>query len=1191
MYILPSRETHNKFAILSSKGERNIGSPETIGNGSLPVLAVNDLNDRYRADASGVLLSGTQALVKLMLLQRQVDRANGLDTAGFVSGYRGSPLGGVDQQFWRAQPFLERANINFQPGINEDLAATAIWGTQQVGLFPGAKHDGVFSLWYGKGPGVDRSGDVFKHANAAGTAPHGGVLVAAGDDHAAKSSTLAHQSEYAFMDAMMPVLNPAGVEDMLNYGLFGFALSRFSGCWVALKIISETADSSVSVDVNANRLPTVAPDIEMPIGGLNIRWPDPPLQQEHRLQRHKLYAALAFVRENGLDRIVLDPPKARFGIATTGKAYGDVRQALEDLGLDDSELQRLGVRLYKIGMSWPLEPEGVRAFAEGLEEIVVVEEKRAVVENQIREQLYNWDADRRPRIVGKFDESRQWLLPANSELTPAVVGRVLAARLGPYITDPDHQARLRERIEFLAEKEGFLDNFEPALERAPHFCAGCPHNTSTKVPEGSRATGGIGCHYMATWMDRETATFTQMGGEGASWIGQAPFTETPHVFQNLGDGTYYHSGLLAIRAALAAQVNMTYKILYNDAVAMTGGQPVDGALSVQAIAKQVAAEGVQRIAVVSDEPEKHAEDAALKDLATISHRRHLDAIQRELRDTPGVTVLIYDQTCAAEKRRRRKRGTLPDPARRVVINEAVCEGCGDCSKISNCLAVVPKETAFGRKRTINQSACNKDFSCVDGFCPSFVTVEGGALKKPQPKAPDRSPLPEPERQVSIDGSFGIIVPGVGGTGVVTISALLGMAAHLDGYAVTTLDQTGLAQKFGAVLSHVRIAEKSAQLHAVRIPAGEADLMLGCDLMVAAGKESLAKLHDSQSAAVVNVHEDMPAAFVKDPDLAFPGQDMVATLKAATREGAAFFLPATRLATGLLGDAIATNLFLVGFAYQKGLIPLSSQALERAIELNGVAVQLNLDAFAWGRRAALDLPSVERMTTRSQVSDESSLDESIETLIERHRNFLTDYQNAAYADRYIERIKAVRLLEARLRPGSEMLTATVARNLFKLMAYKDEYEVARLMSNRHFTARLEEEFEGPVKLRFHLAPPLLSGTDPATGRPRKREFGSYMMWLFRILARGKMLRGTRLDVFGYAQERRMERQLIADYEDLLDEIVADLSESRFEQAIELLNYPAEIRGFGPVKQAAVARVSGQRAELLDLWRSPNLQQVA
>src|SRR5216683_2936970 len=703
-------------------------------------LAAVTLDDKYIVESGRIFLTGIQALVRLPMMQRARDVAASFNTACFISGYRGSPLGGFDQALWSAQRFLDKSHIKFQPGVNEDLGATAVWGSQQVGLFPGATYDGVFAMWYGKGPGVDRSGDVFKHGNAAGTAPKGGVLLLAGDDHACKSSTLPHQPEYAFMDASIPVLNPAGVQDILDFGLYGWAMSRYSGCWIALKTIAETVDSSASVFVDPARVGLVFPtDFEMPPGGLNIRWPDAPLEQEFRLHKYKLYATLAFARANKLDKIVLDGPKARIGIVTTGKSYLDVRQAFDDLGIDEAHAAEIGIRLYKVGMSWPLEREGIRHFAEGLEEILVIEEKRAVIENQFKEQLYNWREDVRPRVIGKFDDNRNWILPSNGELTPAQIARVIAGRIARFHTSP----RIAERLAFLEAKERQLGGNVIPFSRTPYFCSGCPHNTSTKVPEGSRAVAGIGCHYMATWMDRSTDTFTQMGGEGVPWIGQAPFTETPHIFANLGDGTYYHSGILAIRAAIAAGVNITYKILYNDAVAMTGGQPVDGPISPALIAQQVAAEGVKKIVVVSDEPTKYPSGYFASGIE-IHHRDELDRVQRDLRDTAGCTILLYDQTCAAEKRRRRKRGKYPDPAKRVVINELVCEGCGDCGVKSNCVSVAPVETEFGRKRTIDQNSCNKDFSCVNGFCPSFVTVVGGNLRKPQKVASGDFPaLPEP----------------------------------------------------------------------------------------------------------------------------------------------------------------------------------------------------------------------------------------------------------------------------------------------------------------------------------------------------------------------------------------------------------------------------------------------------------------
>src|ERR1700731_4445979 len=821
------------------------------------------LDDKYSLDEGRIYLTGTQALVRLPMMQRQRDVLAGLNTGCFISGYRGSPLGGFDQALWGPRRFLGPSHIHFQPAINEELGATAVWGSQQINLFPGSKYDGVFALWYAKGPGVDRSGDALKHGNAAGSALHGGVLLLAGDDHTCKSSTLPHQSEYAFMDACIPVLNPSGVQEILDLGLYGWAMSRYSGCWVAFKTIAETVDSSASVEIGPERIEIVLPDdFEMPPGGLNIRWPDQPLDQEFRLHKYKLYAALAFARANRLDRIVIDSPRPRFGIVTTGKSYLDVRQALDDLGIDEAHAAEFGFRLYKVAMAWPLEREGIRHFAEGLEEILVVEEKRAVIENQFKEQLYNWREDVRPRVIGKFDENRNWILPSNGELTPAQIARVIAQRIARFHTSP----RIAERLAFLEAKERQLGGNVVPLARPPFFCSGCPHNTSTKVPEGSRALAGIGCHYLSQFMDRSTATFTQMGGEGAPWIGQAPFTETQHIFANLGDGTYTHSGVLAVRAAVAAKVNITYKLLFNDAVAMTGGQPLDGGLTVPVLTRQLAAEGVRRIVVVTDEPDKYAPGVDFAPGTAVRHRDDLDAVQRELRDMEGVTAIVYDQTCAAEKRRRRKRGRFPDPAKRVFINDLVCEGCGDCSRESNCLSVVPVETEFGRKREIDQSSCNKDYSCVKGFCPSFVTVHGGALKLG--KAGDLgeeelAPLPEPAHP-DLDEPCGILVTGVGGTGVVTIGALLGMAAHLEGKGCGSIDMAGLAQKGGAGSSHVKIAARPDDIHAIRVAAGEADLVLGCDLVVSGTKKVLAAVCKDETGVVVNTAEIFPSDFTHDP---------------------------------------------------------------------------------------------------------------------------------------------------------------------------------------------------------------------------------------------------------------------------------------------------------------------------------------
>jgi indolepyruvate ferredoxin oxidoreductase len=1146
-------------------------------------LAAVTLDDKYTVESGRIFLTGTQALVRLPLMQRLRDSASGINTACFISGYRGSPLGGFDQALWSARKFLEKNDIRFQPGVNEDLGATAVWGSQQVNLFPGAKHDGVFALWYGKGPGVDRSGDVFKHANAAGTSRHGGVLLLAGDDHACKSSTLPHQSEYAFMDASIPVLNPSGVQDILDFGLYGWAMSRYSGCWIAMKTIAETIDSSASAYVDPHRVEIRLPeDFEMPPGGLNIRWPDSPLEQEFRLHKYKLYAALAFARAHKLDRVVLDSPRPRIGIVTTGKSYLDVRQAFDDLGIDEAHAAEIGIRLYKVGMSWPLEREGIRHFAEGLEEILVIEEKRAVIENQFKEQLYNWREDVRPRVVGKFDENRNWIMPSTGELTPAQIARVIAQRIAKFYSSP----RIEDRLKFLEAKERQLAQYETKIERTPHFCSGCPHNTSTKVPDGSRAVAGIGCHYMALWMDRSTETFTQMGGEGVPWIGQAPFTETQHIFANLGDGTYFHSGILAIRAAIAAGVNITYKILYNDAVAMTGGQPVDGQLSVPQIARQLAAEGAKRIVVVSDEPDKYPADAGFPTGVAIHHRDRLDAVQRELREESGVTILIYDQTCAAEKRRRRKRGKMPDPPKRVFINEAVCEGCGDCSTASNCLSVVPVETEFGRKRAIDQSSCNKDFSCVNGFCPSFVTVHGGALRKPQRATTDETgfpALPEPTLP-SIGEPYGILVTGVGGTGVVTIGALLGMAAHLEGKGVSVLDMTGLAQKGGAVFSHIRIANRPEDIHAVRIAAGEADLLIGCDIVVAASPDGLSKLRKDKTRAVINEHETITGAFTRNPDFNFPSGDLRRQICEATSADAADFVEATRIATALLGDSIATNLFMLGFAYQKGLVPVSGAAIDRAIELNGVAIAFNRQAFLWGRRAAHRRAEVEREAAPKAATVET-LSQTLDEIVARRVAFLTRYQNAAYAKRYEKLVRRVERSERDTASGSTQLAEAVARSLCKLMAYKDEYEVAQLYTDGAFLKKLNAQFEGDFTLNFHLAPPLTAARDARTGHLQKRAYGPWMLGAFSVLAKLKALRGTPLDIFGYSEERRTERRLIAEYETVIEEILGRLTPVNHATAIALARIPERIRGFGHVKDATLKAAKASEAALLEAFRSP------
>ncbi|MBK9114477.1 MAG: indolepyruvate ferredoxin oxidoreductase family protein [Betaproteobacteria bacterium] len=1158
----------------------------------LPALRDVRLDDKYELESGRVFLTGAQAFVRLLILQRQRDRLAGLTTGGFVSGYRGSPLGALDQSLWKAKQFLDRANVVFQPGLNEDLAATSIWGTQQLNLHAGARVDGVFAMWYGKGPGVDRCGDVFKHANMAGTSKHGGVLVLAGDDHAAKSSTIPHQSDHQFSAAMMPVLYPSSVQEILDLGLHGWAMSRYSGCWVGFKCVADTVESSASVYVDPARTQIVVPtDFPLPASGVSIRWPDGFLDTEARMQDYKIYAALHYCRVNELNRIVIDSPRPRLGIATSGKSYQDVRQALTDLGITDEDAAAMGLRVYKIAMPWPLEPEGVRHFAEGLDEILVVEEKRQIVEYQLKEQLYNWRDDVRPRVVGKFDEKGEWvrphgdwLLPAAGELTPAMIARVIARRIERLELEPRHQEQLSARVDWINAKEAALAKPKIELVRQPYFCSGCPHNTSTKLPEGSRATAGIGCHVMAIWMNRNTSEFTHMGGEGVPWIGQAPFTDERHIFANLGDGTYYHSGILAIRAAVAARVNLTYKILYNDAVAMTGGQPFDGPLTPAMIAKQVAAEGVARVVVVSDEPDKYPSGYFASDIR-IRHRDDLDAVQRELRDTPGVTVLLYDQTCAAEKRRRRKRGKAPEPVERVFINELACEGCGDCGEQSNCVSLAPVETEFGRKRTVDLSTCNKDYSCLKGFCPSFVTVAGGTVRK-RPKADtlDFSRLPEPVLP-SVADPYSILVTGIGGTGVVTIGALLGMAAHLEDKGGSVLDMTGLAQKNGAVVSHVRIAASPEKLYATRIAAGEASLVLACDILTGVGYEALAKMQRGVTRALVNTALVMPAQFTRDPDLRFPLGSMEQEIKDAVGPGDAEFLDATKLATGLMGDSIATNLFMVGYAYQRGLIPVSEAAIVKAIELNGAAIESNTTSFKWGRLAAVEPARVAAAAIPRATPESQRLSASLDELIARRVQFLTDYQDAAYAQRYAALVAQVGQAEARAMPGITDLTEAVARYHFKLLAIKDEYEVARLYAETDFVERVAAQIDGDFTLRFHMAPPIFSKADPATGVPRKTTFGPWLMKAMRVLAKLRRYRGTALDVFGRSAERRMERVLLTEYESIVGEIVAKLAPANHATAVELASVPEHIRGYGHVKERHVRTAKAREAALLAAFRSP------
>ena len=1140
------------------------------------------LDDKYSRDRGRVFLSGTQALVRLPLMQRARDQAAGLNTAGYISGYRGSPLGGYDLQLRAAAARLAAAQVRFEPGVNEDLAATAIWGTQQVPLLPGARYDGVFAIWYGKGPGVDRSGDPIKHGNRMGTSPHGGVLLLCGDDHPGKSSTIAHQSEQALAANGVPVLYPARVQEFLDFGLHAFALSRYAGLWVGFKCVNETVESSATVDVDPARVLCREPPGEPPPGGVHARLHFNPISDDVRLMRHRLPRAQAYARLNGLDRVTHGTPRrGGFGIVAPGKSWLDVVGAMAALGLDDARRGQLGVSVYKLGLVWPLDPEGLTAFARGQRELLVVEEKAAFVEVQAAHALYNLADHERPRLTGKRDDEGAPLLPADVVLEPLEVAQVIGARLRALrLADEALAARLAA---LGARVEEARARGAEGLTRPPYFCSGCPHNTSTRVPDGSVASAGIGCHTMALYMQRSTLPPTQMGGEGMSWVGIAPFTDMPHAFQNLGDGTYFHSGLLAVRAAVTAGVNITYKILVNDAVAMTGGQAVEGQLSVAEISRQLRAERVQEIAVVSDDVGKYGRSPGFAPGVTLHDRGELEAVQRRLREVEGVSALIYDQVCAAEKRRRRKRGRLPDPPRRVVINPLVCEGCGDCSVQSNCVSIEPLETEFGRKRVIEQSSCNKDYSCIGGFCPSFVTVDGGQLARPDPVRMDAelfAALPEPatlpcERVVSV------LITGIGGTGVVTVGAVLGMAAHLEGLAASVYDMTGLAQKGGAVLSHLKVGRDADALAATRVGMLEADLVIGCDLVVTGSAEVLRCVDPGRTRVALNTHLVPTATFQLDPDADFREQQCLAGIEAVAGADRIARVEATQAARLLLGDAVATNLFLVGFALQRGWLPLRRESIERAIALNGAAVELNRRALAFGRLAAEDPGRIGRLCAALAPEPVPVAG----TPLDARARFLTDYQDAAYAARYRALVQRVAAAEAAQAPGRSGLAEAVTRYYFKLLAYKDEYEVARLLAGREFRAQLARMFTGDYRLRFHLAPPVLARRDPRSGAPLKRELGSWLLPVFRLLARLRFLRGTVFDPFGRQAERRLERGLIADYERLVAELTTGLAPERHALAVELASWPEHVRGFGHVKERHVKLAATRRDELLRRWRAP------
>lgn len=1179
------------------------------------VLDKVSLEDKYTQERGRAFMSGVQALVRLPMMQQMRDAQAGLNTAGFISGYRGSPLGGYDQALWKASAHLKRHNIVFQPGVNEELAATAVWGTQQVELYPEQKKfDGVFGLWYGKGPGVDRCSDVFKHANMAGTAPHGGVIAIAGDDHIAKSSTAAHQSDHIFKACGLPVFFPSDVQGILDMGLHAFALSRFSGLWSGMKTIQEVVESSASVDVDLARVNIILPeDFILPQGGMHIRWPDAPLEQEARLMEYKWYAALAYIRANKLNHTSVQGPHDRLGIMASGKAYRDTCQALLDLGLDHDVCRQIGVRVHQVNVVWPLEASTTREFALGLEEIIVVEEKRQVIEYQLKEELYNWRPDTRPVVVGKFDQPEsdysggEWaqpnpvgnrLLRANADLSPALIAQAIAKRLLRFTLPETVRAGIQARLSVIEAKQRAMRVTDLSLgERQPWFCSGCPHSTSTRVPPGSRAMAGIGCHYMVLWMDRSTSTFTQMGGEGAPWVGQSHFVKDTHVFANIGDGTWFHSGSLAIRQAVVAGVNITYKILYNDAVAMTGGQQVGErpeGLSVPQIVKSCIAEGVQRVAVVTDDPERY-EGVKLESDVRVWHRDELDTVQRLFRDITGTTVIVYDQTCATEKRRRRKSGKLEDPKRVVLINELVCEGCGDCSAKSNCLSVEPLETEFGRKRQINHSSCNKDESCLKGFCPSFVVVENAKLKQPAAKTSlDALPELPPANVPDCASPYRIVIAGVGGTGVITIGQLLGVAAHIEGKGVITQDSAGLAQKGGSTWSHVQIAQVPETLYATKVDLAKADLILACDSVVAASQTTMALMQNGLTRIALNSHDTPTAGFVQSPDWQSSHTNCAKALSQAVGAEQLASLDASALAVEKLGDAIYANPLLLGFCWQKGWIPLSHGSLTQALRLNAVQVERNLLAFEWGRAAALNAE------LRTQPINEQPLHfkakPTLEQLITRRVEFLTQYQNARYGQEYRDFVERVFKAEqvswsVGLMTNSTAsvpskhtprLSEAVARYLFKLMAYKDEYEVARLHTNQDFIEKINQQFEPGFQITHYLAPPLLAQHN-SQGELVKKRFGGWIRPVFKTLKHLKFLRGTVLDPFGYTLERRTERALISEYRFCIEAMLPQLTRQNIDLAVQIASVPEHIRGYGHIKARHLEEARKKTISLLEKWR--------
>ncbi|MGW8202282.1 indolepyruvate ferredoxin oxidoreductase family protein [Sphingomonas bisphenolicum] len=1130
-----------------------------------PSLDTVTLDDKWTVNKGRVLLNGTQALARVLLAQKMLDERAGLNTAGYITGYRGSPLGNVDTTLWSIGKRLEAAAVKFLPGVNEDMAATAIRGTQQLDSVPGALYDGVYAAWYGKGPGIDRAGDAIKHGNYAGAHKNGGVVLFYGDDHGGKSSTVAHHSEQAVAASMVPSLYPSNVGEVLEYGLLGFAMSRFSGSWVAVKCVNEVVEQTATVDIDLDGFAPVIPAYGvLPPEGVHA-YPARynPIREEEVVVDHRLPLIQQFVRANRIDRTTIVAERPRLGLVTAGKSYVDTMQALQLLGLDEQEAASLGISIYKVGCIWPLEAEGLLAFAKDQKVLFVIEEKQSFLEPQVAALLINQSI--RPQVIGKADEEGAPLLSSWRQLEPVRIALAIADRL-------EKLGVVRPQIDDVrASLQPMLapaPSHDPALRRSPYFCSGCPHNRSTRVPEGSLSMTGIGCHTMVNFVRPQEALLpAQMGGEGGNWIGLAPFTSTPHMFQNMGDGTYYHSGLLAIRAAVASGVNITYKILYNDAVAMTGGQPIDGPISVAEIAQQVRHEGVKTVILVSDNPDAYRGNAELPKDIRIEHRDNLDAVQREMREIPGCSVLIYEQTCAAEKRRRRKRKLYPDPAKRLFISKAVCEGCGDCSVQSTCVSLTPVKTDFGVKRAIDQSSCNKDYTCLNGFCPSFITVLGAEPRKPQRTKIDErlfADIPAPRPAAIASGTYNIMVAGIGGTGVITVAAILGMAAHLEGLASSIFDMTGLAQKNGAVFSHVRLASKPDAIHAQKIGRGETDVLLAFDLVGALADDTAATYTTGRTEAVVNSDVTPTLAFQFDRDASIDNRLLLKRLERRLGGGAISTLDATALATTLLGDSIATNFFLVGFALQKGLLPIGVEAIEKAITLNGTAVKFNLSAFRLGRLFASSPESILGLLPRQP----EPLAQDFDSIVERRVAHLTDYQDAAYARRYEEKVRGVLALEQKILPGSQTLATTVALAYGKLLAYKDEYEVARLLNDPALKREIAQTFADGAKLQYNLAPPIFAGKE-INGRPGKRVFNARLMSpLFALLKRFKGLRGTPFDLLGRTEERRMERRLIAEYEGLIDHVVGRLTPANHAEAVKLLSLVDSVRGYGPVKMAAV-----------------------